>query len=102
MATNYDDDMAVDPGAQPEVETETDEGGSEEDSPKSFLLDKAAFGKGEVQPGQKLTVEVVEAYEDDVEVKPVAAETSPAESPAPGMRERMGQRMNDRMASMAG
>lgn len=99
MATNYDDDMAVDPGVQPEGEGEPIEGGEDEDSPNSFLLDKAAFGKGEVKPGQTLTVKVVEVYEDDVEVEPVAAETS-AKTPEPGLRERVGQRMSDRMMTM--
>lgn len=103
MPANYDDDMAVDPAVNPEGtadggedETESTE---EEDSPQSFLLDKAAFGD-KVQPGDTLTVKVVEVYEDDVEVKPVAEEAPAETPPEPGMRERVGQRMQDRMATM--
>jgi hypothetical protein len=44
---------------------------TEQPEGETALLPKSLLGGGDCQPGEKISLEVVHVYEDEVEVKPV-------------------------------
>lgn len=69
MADDYYEGLEAD---EPATESGSQEG-------KTTLLEKSVF-PGEVQPGQKITLEVVRVFDTQVEAKPTS---KPQEKPEP-------------------
>lgn len=65
-----------------------DEGKGEDDGSENFLIPKGSI-KGDVQPGQSLTVKVVKIYGDEIEVQ-IQNEGDKESAPKSAMDESMG------------
>lgn len=92
---DLEDDLTPDVGEEKEPTAETEDGGEDE----TYLVSKDVFGP-DVKPGDRETIEAVEVYEDDVEVKCLrdGGDKKPAESAADSMRSRTQARMAPMMS----
>jgi hypothetical protein len=72
MPADYYQDPDQDPGAGGgATEPTEDQNPDEQPEGETALLPKSLLGGGDCQPGERINLEVVHVYEDEVEVKPV-------------------------------
>lgn len=70
MPADYYQDPDQDAGAETGA-AEPPEDQGEKAEGETALLPKSILGGGECEPGERINLEVVHVYEDEVEVKPV-------------------------------
>jgi hypothetical protein len=72
MPADYYQDPDQDAGAEAAAaESPEDQDPEGQPEGETALLPKSLLGGGDCQPGEKINLEVVHVYEDEVEVKPV-------------------------------
>ncbi|MDB6108313.1 MAG: hypothetical protein JWR69_63 [Pedosphaera sp.] len=88
MPADYYQDPDQDPGAGGgAAEPPEDQNPGEKAEGETALLPKSLLGGGDCQPGEKISLEVVHVYEDEVEVKMVNGEDGEKSPGTPVMDE---------------